>query len=214
VESYLSQISIKHNEKHQALDLNVEYSKIGGATKPKYQIYLLAYLVKNEHRVPAPLSADFIDKQVVRILHTEAVEQNKDGSYDFDLQLNMTELAQKIIELGRLTEDDRDAHGRWGFYKDRFRLAVFVPFLEDRIYSVLDCLPEDKHECNHDGRRTLLFQPLPYSFTIHFGTVLADPFQLAEGTYRIQINQAKPIKDRRRRQQTVGGSGARSTTRR
>jgi len=38
VESYLSQISIKHNEEHQALDLTVEYSKVGGRPMPKYQI--------------------------------------------------------------------------------------------------------------------------------------------------------------------------------
>jgi len=179
-----------------------------------YYAHRLSYLVKNEHRVPAPLPAGFIDKQVVRVLHTEVVEQNKDGSYDFDLQLNMTELAQKIIGLGHFTEKDRKVYGGWGSFKDRFRLAVFVPFLEDSTYSVLDGLPEDKHECNYNDDRALLFQPLPYSFSIHFGTVLAVPFQLAEGTYRIQINQAKPIKDRRRRQQAVGGSGARSTTRR
>ena len=196
VESYLSQISIKHNEEHQALDLTVEYSKVGGRPMPKYQIYLLAYLAKNDHQVPAPLPAAFIDKRVVRVLHTEGIERNKDGSHDFRLQLNMNELAQKIIELGRLTEEDCEVHGGWGSFKDKFRLAVFVPFLQDSTYSVLDSLPEDKHECNYDDRRALLFQPLPYSFSIHFGTVLAVPWQLEEGNYRIEINQTRPIKER------------------
>lgn len=196
VESYLSEISIKHNEERQALDLTVEYSKAGGRPMSKYQIYLLAYLAKDDDHVPAPLPAAFIDERVVRVLHTEAIERNKDGNYDLRLRLNMNELAQKIIELGRLTEEDRVNHGGWGSFKDKFRLAVFVPFLEDSTYSVLDSLPEDKHECNYLDDRALLFQPLPYSFSIHFGTVLAVPWQLKEGDYRIQINQTRPVKER------------------
>jgi hypothetical protein len=189
MESYLSRISIKHDAKDQALDLKVEYSKTGGRQKPKYQIYLLAYLEKNEPRVPAPLPADLIDKQFVRVLHTQAVERNKDGAYEFDLRLNMHELAEKIIELGSLTEKDREDRRSTGYYKDNFRLAVFVPFLEDRTYSVLDSLPKDKHECNYTQERALLFQPLPYSFSIHFGIV--------QGNYFIWINQPKSAKERR-----------------
>ena len=193
VESYLSQISVKHDSKDQALDLKVEYSKTGGQPKPKYQIYLLAYLEKNEHRVPAPLPADLIDKHVVRVLHTQAVERNKDGTYEFDLRLDMNELARKVIDLGHLTDKDREAPGGWGYFKDRFRLAVFVPFLEDRTYSVLDSLPKDKHECNYTRRRAPLFQQLPCAFSVHFGIVQA--VQRAEGDYYIQINEAKSTEE-------------------
>src|SRR4051794_22555604 len=105
----------------------------------------------------------------------------------------------------------RESPGGWGSFKDRFRLAVFIPFLEDRSYSVLDDLPEDKHECNYARERALLFQPLPYAFSIHFGTVQA--VRLAEGDYYIQINQAKPIQESRDGPQASGGSEARPATR-
>lgn len=192
VESFLSQISVRHDSQDQALDLKLEYSKTGGQPKPAYQIYLLAYFEKNEHRVPAPPPADLIDKQAMRVVHTGAIKRNKNGRYELELRLDMNELAKKIIELGGLTEKDRENPGGWGYLKDNFRLAVFIPFLEDRTYSVLDGLPEDKHECNYTRERALLFQPLPYSFGIHFGTVLA--VRLAEGNYYIQINQAKLLR--------------------
>lgn len=205
LESYLSQISIKHNRKDRSLDLNVTYSKGGGHEMPKYQIYLLAYLQKNEHRVPTPLpadfadnklTADFIDKKFVCVLHTEAIELNNDDNlyddiYDFDLRLNMNELAEKIIKLGRFTEKDRINPDSWGYYEDKFRLAVFIPYLEDSTYSVLDSLPEDKHECPHSDRRALLFQPLPYAFSIQFGRPLTAP-----GDYVILIDYVKPIERR------------------
>ncbi len=210
VESYLSQVSIKHDAKDQALELKLEYSKTGGQPKQKYQIYLLAYLEKNAHRVPARRAADLIDKEVVRVLHTQAIERNDRGTYEFQRRLNMTELAKGIIELGRFTEKDRESPGGWGSFKDKFRLAVFVPFLEDRTYSVLDGLPAEKHECNYTGERALLFQPLPYSLSIHFGTVLGA--QLAEGAYYIQINEAKPFQQRPDGPQAVGESQARPAT--
>ena len=197
VESYLSQISIGPDKKRTALELEIEYAKVGGRRLPAYQIYLLAYLAKNEDRVPAPLPADFVDKEVVCVLHTEVIKLAKDGNYDFAVQLDMTELAQKIIELGHLTDADRADPGGWGSYKDSFRLAIFIPFLDDSTYSVLDGLPDDRHECNYLRRRELLFQPLPYSFTIHYGIVLAArPPRLPEGQYRIQINQDQPVKGR------------------
>src|SRR5438067_888561 len=46
-ESYLSQISLKHDPSGRALDLKLDYTKRGGALNEKYQIYLLAYLEKN-----------------------------------------------------------------------------------------------------------------------------------------------------------------------
>ncbi len=211
VESYLSQVSIKHDAKDQALDLTLEHAKTGGQPKPKYQVYLLAYLEKNAHRVPAPLPADLLDKQVVRVLHTQAVARNDRGTYECQWCLNMNELAKSIIELGRFTEKDRESPGGWGSFKDKFRLAVFIPFLEDRTYSVLGGLPENKHECNYTRERALLFQPLPYSFSIHFGTVQA--VHLAEGNYYLQINQAQPIQERRDGPRAVGPSGASPATR-
>ena len=207
-ESYLSQVSIKHAAGDRALEVKVEYSKTGGQTKEKYQMYLLAYLEKNADRVPAPSPADPIDKQIVCVLHTQAIERNDRGTYEFQRRLLMTELAKSVIELGRLTEKDREDFGGWGRYKDRVRLAVFVPYLEDKTYSVLAELPAYKHECptgEGAGKRSLLFQPLPYSLSIHFGA--AHGARLPEGVYYIQINQ---IHDRPQPKKKDGrqGSGA------
>jgi len=188
VESFLSRVSVQHDYKNDAIDLSVEYSKIGGRSMAKYQVYLLAYLEKNEHRIPAPPPAKFIDKEVVLILHTETIKRKAGSKYDFDLQLDTNELARKIINFAKFTKEDEQGLGSWKSFKDKFRLAVFVPFLEDRDYSVLPDLPEDKHECNYPNNRALLFQPLPYYFSIHFGTVKA--VRLPEGKYHIQINQS------------------------
>jgi hypothetical protein len=210
-ESYLSQVSIKHDAEDQALDLKLEYSKTGGQPKEKYQIYLLAYLEKNADRVPAPIPADPIDRQVVCVLHTQAIEGNDRGTYEFQRRLPMTELAKSVIELGRLTDKDQDDFGGWGVFKDRFQLAVFIPYLDDQKYSVLDELPAEKHKCPTAGQRELLFQQLPYSLSIHFGTVLGA--ELPKGAYHIQINQTKPHHERPTNTQDSGGTGADPTTR-
>lgn len=193
-ESYLSLISIKHDPTGQSLNLKLDYSKRGGAFKEKYQIYLLAYLEKDEERVPGPATGDLIDKKVVRVLQTEVTQRDKEGTFPFRLQLDVQELAKKIIELGRLTDKDRQDFGGWGRFEDNFRLAVFVPFLDDRAYSVLPGLPDDRHECNYDRRRVLLFQKLPYSFGIRFGIVQG--VQLPKDRYQIQINEAKSTRER------------------
>jgi hypothetical protein len=213
-ESYLSQVSIKHGTGDQALELKVEYSKTGGQPKEKYQVYLLAYLEKNADRVPAPSPAELIDKQVVCVVHTQAIERNDRGRYEFQRRLPMTELAKSIIQVGRLSEEGREDFGGWGRYKDRFRLAVFVPYLEDKTYSVLAELPAYKHECpagGGAGERSLLFQPLPYSLSIHFGAAHGD--KLPEGAYYIQINQAKPPQQRRDAPKAASGSETRPATR-
>lgn len=186
----MSAIAIKPDTKRQALDLKLEYAKTGGQRKPKYQVYFLAYLAKDEERVLAPGRANLIDKQFVRILHTQIVERNQDGRYPFALQLNVNDLAKQIIELGRLTAKDQQDFGGWRRFKEPFHLAVFVPFLEDRVHSTLAGLPADRHECNYSDERALLFQPLPYTFSIHFGIVQG--MELPEGTYSIQLNQPKP----------------------
>jgi hypothetical protein len=65
-----------------------------------------------------------------------------------------------------------------------------VPFLEDQTYSTSKELPEDRHECNYAKDRALLWQPLPYAFSIHYGIVQA--VRLDEGLYHVQINGDGP----------------------
>ena len=193
VESYLSEISVKHVD--ESVAVRVEYTKNGGQPKARYQAYLLAYLEKNRAEVPAALPKPVINQDVAVILHTQLIERNQKGLYDMVVRLNRDELARKMIKQGRLTNQDRTNYGGWGQYNDKIRLAVFIPFLEDQQYSNLKGLPEDKHECNYSGERALLFQELPYSFSIHFGIVQA--VRLEEGKFHLQINSDKPKKDPR-----------------
>jgi len=187
VESYLSEISVKHVG--ESMTVRVEYAKNGGQPKAKYQAYLLAFLEKNRAEVLAAPPKPIINQDVVVVLHTQLIERNSEGRYEMAVNLNRDELARKMIKQGRLAEKDRTNDGGWGQYNDRIRIAVFIPFLEDQKYSNLKGLPEDKHECNYFHERSLLFQELPYSFSIHFGVALG--VKLKEGGFHIQINGDK-----------------------
>jgi hypothetical protein len=186
-ESYLSEISVKHVD--ESLAIHIEYTKTGGQPKAKYQAYLLAFLEKNRADATAATPKLFINPEVIQVLHTQLIERNQQGVYGMEVKLNRDELARKMIKFGRLTEKDRTNNGGWGQCNDRIRLAVFIPFLEDQRYSNLKGLPQDKHECNYLHEPALLFQELPYSFSIHFGVVLG--VRLKEGAFHIQVNGDK-----------------------
>jgi hypothetical protein len=187
-ESYLSEISVKNDK--DRVRFRLEYLKSGGASKEAYQAYVLAYLEKDAARLPASAPKDVIDKEAALVLHTQLIRRSNDGGYDLELTIKGDEFAKRMIEHGQLTEKDRTEHGGWGVYNDRIRLAVFVPFLEDVKYSVIEGLPQDRHECNYRGDRALLFQVLPYRLSIHFGIVEAR--RIAPGTFRVAVNGDKP----------------------
>lgn len=192
-ESYLSEISVKKSE--ETIRFRFEYMLQGGRGQNAYQAYVLAYLERDAARVPAPAPDDLIDPAAAVVLHTQRIQRNERGSFDLEFHIDGDELARKMIAHGRLTEKDRTEHGGWGVYQERVRIAVFVPFLEDRTYSVMDGLPEDRHECNYGGDRALLFQTLPYRMSIHFGIVRAA--SVPEGVFRIEIN-GEPVPGERR----------------
>lgn len=165
-ETWLSEVSVKHVD--DSLKIHAQFAKEGGAgDKAAYQGYLIAYLARDEAKVPAP-TGDVLDPQVTLVLHTQVMRRNeKDGAhgpwtYDLDCTVKDQELVDRMIALGKLGEQDRDHGTNWYDYKDRIRLAVFVPFLDDETYSVLAGLPADRHECNYEQARALVFQALPY----------------------------------------------------
>jgi len=99
----------------------------------------------------------------------------------------ISELAKKIIAGLKLTAgSDSTIVGGWGNYNEKFKIAVFVPLLDDSINSTSNLLPVDKHECNYDKLPYLLYQPLPYTFEIKFGSVMGRIFE--KGKYYIHIN--------------------------
>lgn len=190
--SYLSEVSIKQVD--GKLRFRFEYTIQGGRGQDAYQAYLLAYLEKDAARVPAPAPAEVLDKDAALILSTQVIKRNKTGTFDLEFQVDADEFAKQVIAHKSLTDKDRDAHGGWGVYRDRIRVAVFIPLLDDKKYSVLDGLPEDRHYCNYENDRALLFQELPFRLSIHFGIVRAR--STAAGTCAIEINGDRPDKSK------------------
>jgi len=189
-ESYLSGISVKKAE--GLIKFKLEYTLQGGAGQDAYQAYLLAYLDRDADKVPAPAPKDLIDTKTVLVLDTALIKRNKHGVFDFEFQIDGEELAKKMIAHKKLTEKDQIMYGDYGVYKDQVRIAVFIPLLDDKKYSVIDGLPEDRHYCNYGHERALLFQTLPYNLSINFGIVRA--VRLPKGNFKIEINGDKPAK--------------------
>jgi hypothetical protein len=205
-ESYLAQVALRHEQRD--LRLHVEYAKSGGQRKDAYQAYVIAYLDRDASLVPAPAPKALLDTDKILVLHTQVIRRNESGTYDLDFAISEDDLAKKIIAHAKLGDADRSAPGGWGTYAPRIQLAVFVPFLEDAKYSVLEGLPKDKHECNYENARALLFQTLPYALRIHYGIVRAT--SQPEGTYRVLIRavesqDAKPAPEKRAPEPTSGG---------
>ena len=175
------------------LDINLEFYKYGGSEPEAYQLYLIAYLKSSETSVPAQPPADILDKSRVVILHTEVIKQTKRCHFPAKLFIDNITLAKKVAELekqvGPRKPDDID----FADCSRPFRLAIFIPFLDDEKYSTLEGLPKDRHECNYGGARALLFQPLPYKLDIwhpdtkanYRGETHVDAF-LSQIVFRIQ----------------------------
>ena len=170
-QTYLSEVSVRVERADQPADdrlrIHVQYAKEGGRDPAAYQGYLVAYLDRNAGKVPAPEPADVLDPTVMVVLHTQLMQrrekENTPGpqTYDLDFEIRCEELVAKMLAHGRLGADDRDDVAGWHHYKDHIRFALFVPWLEDKKYSVLPGLPEKRHECNYERTRALVFQELP-----------------------------------------------------
>ncbi|MBX3461621.1 MAG: hypothetical protein KF830_00480 [Planctomycetes bacterium] len=170
---YLSQSWVQklpaEPESADRLRIRAQFAKEGGAgDKPAYQGYLVAYLDRNADRVPAAAPADLLDPKAAVVLHTQLMRRNeKEGvpgpwTYDLEFTIRGEDLVDRLIAHAGLGAEDREDRGHWHHYVDRIRFAVFVPWLADAKYSVLGGLPDDRHECNYEHARALLFQELPF----------------------------------------------------
>jgi hypothetical protein len=163
-ESYLSELSVKHDDK--VLKLRGEYRKRGGQAKDKYQLYVLAYLDADAGKVPAVAPAALFDPERVLVLQTQLIDR-KDDAYPFEYQIELAELAQRFLKQDLVIKAELSKSDKPGTFRGTLRLAVFVPFLEDEKYATLEGLPADKHECNYSRAPALLFQQLPYNFRLN-----------------------------------------------
>jgi len=166
-ESFLAEVSVKKVD--DRLRIHAQYAKEGGAgPKDAYQGYLIAYLDRDAASVPGAAPGDVIDPKVALVLHTQVMRRNEKAdatgpwTYDLDFSIACAELVDKVLAYAALGAKDRSEDRLWHYYRHRIRLAVFVPFLEDAKYSVLEGLPKERHECNYDSERALVFQALPF----------------------------------------------------
>lgn len=184
-ESYLSELSVKHDDK--ALELRGEYRKRGGQVKDKYQLYVLAYLDQDAGKVPAAPPAALFDPERILVLQTQLIERNKDGSYPFEYQIEIRELAERFLKQDLLVKEELSKTDKPGTFRGTLRVTVFVPFLEDEKYATIEGLPADKHECNYTSAPALLFQQLPYRFRL-------DSFPGGNSLIGINSDQITPAK--------------------
>ena len=193
-ESYLTTVSLSHQEEN--LKFHLEYFKSGGKVKQAYQIYLIAYLEKNESavfeeqkekgKINAQLK-NIKNDSVVMILDTEVIRLSENKVYIYDYTVSMNKLVETIVKKSKLDKKDRHSNGGYGYFNDKIKIAVLIPFLESTELSNDKRLPSDKHECNYAGKSSLLFQPLPYEFEIQFGTKLGKSLN---DDFYININQS------------------------
>jgi hypothetical protein len=205
VESYLGTISAEHSG--DSLKFSLKYCKMGGNIHgTAYQCYLIAYLAKDEAQLFALDREKITNNKYSIVLQSNVIKanyndvgiiKNNDKARDFfnnynyefwdTVLIETNDLAKKIIKKFKLTNtaDSSDA-GSWGSYKEKFKIAVFIPLLDDTTNSTAKSIAEDKHECNYERLPYLLFQALPYKFEINYGAVMGLTFK--KGEYYIHIN--------------------------
>ena len=188
VESYLSGASVKRNK--AGIEFQYTYTKTGGQTKDAFQAYVLAYTDANAKEVEKLTPQKAIEKGLAKIVHTQLAKRTESGTYGIKYSLGTKEFTAKMLEA-KLIDKSRTADtGGWKSFDDDLHLAVFIPFLDDKKYSVLEDLPDDTHECNYRGDAALLFQPTTQKLSIRFGIVQAT--RLEDGKHYIELNGRRP----------------------
>lgn len=169
----LNEVSI--SRVNNSLNFQFEFIKNGGQIKDAYQLYLIAYLEKNKSKVFKESQKASNGKHLMNIyneattviLNRDIIKQSlrydkiAGGTiYGYAASLNLKDISKKIILHGNFKKQDD--------FLGKFKVAVFIPFLDDKEYSVdLLQLPNDTHECNYDGRSALILQELDYTFKIY-----------------------------------------------
>ncbi len=187
-ESYLSGIQLTRQT--DGLTLTLDYSKTGGQQHRAYQAYLLAFSENNSSKIALLTPQQAIEQKLATVVETRLLALNEAGQYESRWELKTEQLVEQLLSTGTLSPERVNDVGGWKSFQDRIRLAVFIPFLEDDRYSILDELPDDRHECNYAGEAALLFETLPQSLTVCFGIVQA--VRLADGAHYLELNGHRP----------------------
>jgi hypothetical protein len=166
-ESYLSRTTIEHVP--DGITFEATYSKTGGQRKEAYQAYLLAYADSKSKTLLEMSPRQAIESKLVSVLDTQLVMRNASGNYPMKWELETHRLVEELLESNQISET-RKFNERAGVYVEPIRLAIFIPFLEDIQYSVIEGLPKERHECNYNRQPALLFETIPTRLGIRFFT--------------------------------------------
>ena len=188
VESYLQSVTVKHTE--GGIALNIDYRKTGGQRKESYQAYILAYSHPDSEKISEMTPQAAIETKMASVVHTQLAKRQDNGCYSIQFSMETRDLVATMLQDSRIDRQRIDDYGGWKSFRDRIRFAVFIPFLEDEEFSVIEGLPANKHECNYLDEAALIFETLPQTISIHFGIVQA--IRIPENEFYLQINGTRP----------------------
>ena len=188
VESYLSSTSVRRVD--NGLKWTLSYTKTGGQTKAAYQYYVIAYSDRHRKQITELTPQEAIAKKFGTILESKIANRGKDGRYNFEFTIETSEFVKKMKGEDQIADDRTSNLGGWKSFDDQIRLAIFIPFLDDQKYSVLEGLPQDKNDANYRGDSALLFEAVTQRLQICFGIVQAS--RIKEGQFYLQLNGNRP----------------------
>ncbi|MEM7785842.1 MAG: hypothetical protein AAF623_21015 [Planctomycetota bacterium] len=188
VESYLSSTSVARVD--NGLRWNFSYKKTGGQIKEAYQYYVIAYSDKNRKQIEELTPQETLAKNFAIVLETKIVKRGRDGEYKFEFEIETNKFVETLKRENQIANDRISDVGGWKSFNDQIQLAIFIPFLDDQKYSILDGLPEDKNDGNYRGDSALLFETVTQKLQICFGVVQA--VRLKDGQFYLQLNGNRP----------------------
>ena len=194
VESYLSSTSVQRVD--NGLKWTLSYTKTGGQPKAAYQYYVIAYSDRHRNQIAGLTPQEAIASNFATILETRIANRDNDGRYNFEFTIKTGEFVKKMKGEKQIADDRTNNLGGWKSFEDQIQLAIFIPFLDDQEYAVLEGLPQDKNDGNYRGDSALLFETVTQRLQVCFGIVQAA--QIKEGQFYLQLNGNRPsVKDAR-----------------
>ena len=194
VESYLNQIDIERND--AGISIKLGYTKTGGRTLSAYQAYLIAFSNEEFPKVAKLSPKQILEKNLATVIETKLIKRNESGTYTCKFEIETEPFVAKLLKKQLLSKDRIEDIGGWKSFDTQVRLALFIPYLEDKEFATLDGLPEDRHECTYGDEVALLFETLPQQLTVHFG--IAQATRLKPGRHYIQLNGRRPASNSNR----------------
>lgn len=146
-ESYLARISIGHEEDRQ-LSLDLLFTKcMGPHEHTEHQMYLIAYLKKDEGTI-LKLASDaslldkkkrdkkmllevLKDKRLVAVLDSKVAQRTDTVTFPFHFSFRSSELFTQIETLKNF-DPAKTMGGNTTYFNDQFKIIVFVPVNDSR----------------------------------------------------------------------------------